>query len=419
MNEKLLQYLWNFKVFSRLDFEDTEGNPLEILEFGKWNHNSGADFLCGKIRHNGMTLAGNIEIHVKTSDWIFHGHTGNPDFDNIILHAVYEHDLDLAEMTDRNIPTLELKNYISGETLKKYQLLLNKIIFIPCEEIFQPDKIPFGFFEETLLNRLQEKSQEIENQLHHYKNDYEAVLFHHLAYAFGLKVNADIFRQIAESVDFKVIRKISQNELQLEALLFGLANWLHKPMDSTMKQWKTEFDFLSTKFGIAKTTLRPKFLRLRPPNFPTIRLSQFAYLYHKHQNVFSKIMAATNEKELYEIFEGVKASFYWDQRYTFAKEAGSEHKKRISKKFIELVIINAVLPLKYTYHKHHHEDIADEILNFYSKLPAEENSIISNWRSIGCKVQNALESQALLHHYQHYCRHKKCLDCAIGLKLLQ
>ncbi len=419
MNEKLLQYLWNYKVFNSLDFRDTAGNTIEILEFGKWNQDSGADFLFAKIRHNGLTLAGNIELHVKTSDWIFHRHSENPDFENVILHAVFEHDLDIEAISEKNIPTLELKSYISDETLKKYQLLLNEISFIPCEEIFTPDKIPFGFHDESLLNRLEQKSVEIEFQMRQQRNDYEAVLFHNIAYAFGLRVNAEIFRQIAETVNFQIVRKISQNNEQLEALFFGLSNWLQKPTDAQMKKWKTEFDFFTKKYGIPKSTLRPKFLRLRPPNFPTLRMSQLANLYHKHQNLFSKIMQAQTVEQLYQIFEGVKASGYWNKRFNFGNESELDYEKKVSEKFIELIIINAILPLKYTYHKHQNENIADEILGFYAKLPAEENTIIFNWKKLGCEIPSALESQALLYHYQHFCLKKNCLNCAIGLKLLQ
>lgn len=418
MNEKLLQYLWYYKIFSSLDFHDTEGNPIEIINFGKWNQDSGADFLFAKIRHNGVELAGNIELHIKSSDWIFHRHSENPDFSNVILHAVYEHDLDIEAISEKNIPTLELKKYISDETLQKYQLLLNETSFIPCEEIFSPDRIPFGFHDETLLNRLEEKSKEIEMRLKQQKNDYEAVLFHNIAYAFGLKVNAEIFRQIAESVNFQIVRKISQNNIQIEALLFGLSNWLDEPADAEMMKWKTEFDFLVRKFGIVQTTLRPKFLRLRPPNFPTLRMSQLAHLYHTHQNLFSKIMQSENLNGLFEIFDGVKASVYWNTRFNFGKESDQDYEKKISRKFIELVIINAVLPLKYTYHKHQNEYIADEIVGFYAQLPAEENTIVNNWKRLGCKIPSALESQALLHHYQNFCIKKNCLKCAIGFKLM-
>lgn len=419
MNEKLLQYLWNFKIFTNTDFRDTDGKQIEVLDFGTWNHNSGADFLYGKIKHHGLVLAGNIELHVKSSDWIFHRHSDNPDFENIILHAVYEHDLDIAAFAEKNIPTIELKNYISDETLLKYGLLLNEVSFIPCEEIFSPDKIPFYFNEQTLLSRLYEKSILIEKELKKYKNDFEAVLFHQIAYAFGLKVNAEIFKQLAESVDFSTIRKISRNQDQLEALFFGLANWLNKPQDSQMKKWKTEFDYLKKKHQIQNEGVRPKYLRLRPPNFPTIRLSQLAHLYHVRQNLFSQVLMAKTAAELFNIFEHISASAYWNNRFNFGKVSTIENEKILSQNFIEVIILNAILPMKYTCHKHFNENIPEEITNIYRSIKAEENSIVNNWKRLGCEVDSALESQALIHHYHHFCEVKNCLNCSIGLQLLK
>ena len=177
MTEKLLQYLWNFKIFKSFDFTDVEGNPLEVIDFGRWNFDSGPDFLYGKIRCNGLVIAGNIELHVKSSDWVFHHHSGNPEFDNVILHVVFLHDVDIAELTEKNIPTLELKAYIDENLLQKYESLLNESQFIPCEKIFDSQKIPFHFFENALLRKLDEKSLEIDEALKKETNDYEAVLF--------------------------------------------------------------------------------------------------------------------------------------------------------------------------------------------------------------------------------------------------
>ncbi|WP_369678655.1 DUF2851 family protein [Chryseobacterium sp. ERMR1:04] len=288
MTEKLLQYLWNFKIFQNFDFKDIEGNSVEIIDFGKWNTDSGPDFQMAKIKTNNLILAGNIELHVKSSDWIFHNHSKDPNYQNIILHVVFQNDIEIDELQNKNIPTLELKSFIDENILWKYEKLISENQFIPCENIFDPHKIPIHFHEENILKKLQEKSVEIENSLALYKNNFEAVLFHHLAYSFGLKVNAFIFKQIAESINFTVINKIKQNEAQLEALFFGVSGWLENPKDESMQIWKREFDFIKAKFNISDLQFRPKFLRLRPPNFPTIRLSQLANLYHQHHSLFFK-----------------------------------------------------------------------------------------------------------------------------------
>ncbi len=275
-----------------------------------------------------------------------------------------------------------------------------------------------NFHESNILKKLDEKSLELEKNLEQYKNNFEAVLFHSLAYSFGLKVNAHIFRQIAESVDFSIVNRIRQNPSQLEALLFGISGWLESPADAQMAIWKREFEFIRKKFAISDLKFRPKFLRLRPPNFPTLRLSQLADLYGRHQNLFSKIIKAENTDELYEVFAPVKASDYWDFHFNFAN-ISKYQPKTLSKDFIELVILNTVLPLKYTYHKYYQEGITDEILDLYKKSVAEKNTITSGWKKLGLQAKNALESQSLIYHYNNYCELKNCLACGIGLKLLK
>lgn len=419
MTEKLLQYLWNYKVFKHFDFKDLEGNPVEILDFGKWNTDSGSDFLAAKVKINEITFAGNIELHLKSSDWIFHNHSHDPNYQNIILHVVFQNDCEIEELKNKNIPTLELKDHIEENILWKYEKLICGTQFIPCENIFDPGKIPVQFHEENVLKKLADKSLEFEKNLAQFKNNFEAVLFHSLAYSFGLKVNAFIFRQIAESIDFTIINKIRQNETQLEALFFGVSGWLENPEDETMKIWKREFDFIKAKFNISDLKFHPKFLRLRPPNFPTLRLSQLANLYFIHQNLFSKIIHAKNTGELFEIFKNVKASEYWNNHYNFGKISSVNQTKVVSRDFIELIILNTILPLKYTYHQYHNEEIADEILFFYKNLPSEKNSVIADWKNLGMKCKTALESQSLIYHFKNSCEEKNCLNCGIGFKILK
>ncbi|MFP3599432.1 DUF2851 family protein [Chryseobacterium sp. SIMBA_029] len=419
MTEKLLQYLWNYKVFKHFDFKDIEGNSVEILEFGKWNSDAGPDFLTGKIKFNNVILAGNIELHVKASDWIFHNHSTDPNYKNIILHVVFHNDTSIDEFTINNIPTLELKDYIDENILWKYEKLSGENQFIPCERIFDSKKIPVNFHEGNILRKLEEKSMEFEQSLKQYKNNFEAVLFHSLAYSFGLKVNSHIFRQIAESVDFSVINKIRQNPYQLEALLFGISGWLETDEDEQIKIWKREFTFIKAKFNILDLHFHPKFLRLRPPNFPTIRLSQLANLYHQQQNIFSKVITAKNSEELFSIFKDSSASEYWDNHFNFGKISNSNYPKVVSKDFVDLIILNTILPLKYTYHKYHHEEISEEIISFYRTIAAEKNSVTKNWKNLGTSIPTALESQSLIYHYKSFCEEKNCLHCSIGFKILK
>ena len=355
---------------------------------------------------------------MKSSDWIFHKHSGNPEFENIIAHVVLIHDVEIEEFKNKNIPTLELKNYIDENLFSKYETLLQDTQFIPCEKIFDAQKIPFLFSEETLLKKLDEKSIEIEHLLAQSKNNYEAVLFQKLAYSFGLKVNAEIYQNIAENIDFKIIQKISQNQFQLESLLFGKGNLLEKETETNQK-WKREFDFLKNKFKISEQTFPVKFLRLMPPSFPTIRFSQLAMLYHLQPNLFSKILKAKNIQELKSLFENVKTSDFWENHYTFEKASEEKIEKKLSDDFIEILLINAVLPTIYTYFKNINPEKTDQVLDFYKNLNPEKNSIIYSWKKLNVKFSSALETQAFLYHHKHLCSYKNCLNCNIGLKILK
>ena len=355
---------------------------------------------------------------MKSSDWYFHNHDLQKDYQSVILHVVYFNDTDVSELKEAGIPTLELKDYINEKILAKYQTLENQYQFIPCESIFDASKVPFLFSEETLLKKLDEKSIEIEQLLAQSKNNYEAVLFQKLAYSFGLKVNAEIYQNIAENIDFKIIQKISQNQFQLESLLFGKGNLLEKETETNQK-WKREFDFLKNKFKISEQTFPVKFLRLMPPSFPTIRFSQLAMLYHLQPNLFSKILKAKNIQELKSLFENVKTSDFWENHYTFEKTSEEKIEKKLSDDFIEILLINAVLPIIYTYFKNINPEKTDQVLEFYKNLNPEKNSIISSWKKLNVKFSSALETQAFLYHHKHLCSYKNCLNCNIGLKILK
>lgn len=419
MNEKLLQYLWNFKIFKSFDFIDTDGNSLEILDFGKWNFDSGPDFLYGKIKTEDLVLAGNIELHVKSSDWIFHKHSGNPEFKNIIAHVVYINDVEIEEFRINNIPTLELKDYIDEKLLGKYELLLQETQFIPCENIFDPKYLPINFHEENVIKKLDEKSIEIEKDLIQYQNNYETVLFHQLAYSFGLKVNAQIFKQLAEALDYTVINKIRNNPSQLEALFFGICGWLEKPLDDQTSTWKREYNFLKNKYQLTEFSIHPKFSKLRPPNFPNIRLSQLASLYHENQHLFSKLISIQSFEQIEQLFSKISASAYWNNHFSFGKISAVNSEKTLTKDFITLVLINAVLPLRYHYFKSSEENAVEDILKLYQNIPVEKNTIIAQWKTLGLISKNALESQSLLYHYHNNCLKKNCLNCGIGLHVMK
>lgn len=243
-------------------------------------------------------------------------------------------------------------------------------------------------------------------------------MFQKLAYSFGLKVNAEIYQNIAENIDFKVIQKISQNQFQLESLLFGKGNLLEKETGNN-KKWITEFNFIKTKFKISDEVFPVKFSRLMPPSFPTIRLSQLANLYHLQPNLFSKILNAKNIQDLKSFFKDVKTSEFWENHYTFEKISEEKTEKFLSDNFVEILLINAVFPVVYTYFKHLNSEKTEHILDFYKNLKPEKNSIISQWKKLGLKLNSALETQAFLFQHKHFCSEKNCLNCSIGFQLLK
>ncbi len=419
MNEQLLQYLWNFKIFTKRDFKDIQGNSVEILDFGQWNKNAGPDFLFAKIKTKGLIFSGHIELHVHSSDWDLHQHSNDPSYQNVILHVVFKHDKNIIVLEQKNIPTLALEDYINPTLLQKYEAFQIQRTFIPCEDLVQPHHIPIQFHEENLIKKLDEKSIHIENLLEKTKNDYEAVLFQLLAYNFGLKINAPIFAAIAENIEFNIIRKISRNQIQLESLLLGKAGFLIEEFDETATIWKKEYHFLKTKFNLNDVEFKPQFSKLRPANFPTIRLSQLSNLYHQHTSLFSEIIEAKDYSTLISIFNNIKASPYWDHHYQIGKISEQNHPKILTKEFIHLLLINTILPIQYTYFKNTEPSVIEDILHIYQNIPVEKNRIVDEWKSLKIKIKNSVESQSLLYHYKNYCLEKKCLNCSIGLQILK
>ena len=417
MTETFLQYLWNYKLFTNLDFYDTEGNSVEVINFGKFNTNSGPDFSFGKVKTKGILLAGNIELHLKSSDWKQHGHQHQPEYRNVILHVVYEHDTEISDLKNAGIPTLELKNWISTSTVDKYADLLNTVAFIPCEEIFYPEAVVPLFSEQKVLEKLELKSFEIEQLLKSNKNDYEAVLFQKIAYAFGLKVNAEVFQLLATNIPYSVFRKVVRNPFQAKALLLGKAGLLNEENPENTK-WRAEFEFLIQKYQLDSTVFRAKMMRLRPASFPTLRLSQLASLYSQ-SGLFSKVINAESIDDLKEIFKDVQASEYWNTHYSFTAKTTDFVVKKLSDAFVELVLLNAVLPFIYTYNKNLDPENVDFILRFYREMRAEKNSVVKRWEQLGVKISSAVDSQAFLHHKKIYCDTKNCLNCSIGYQLLK
>lgn len=421
MQEDFLHYIWQHKKFDVNSIKTTNNEAVSILSVGQHNLNSGPDFFNGQLKIENQTWAGNVEIHIKSSDWYVHNHENDKAYDNVILHVVWEHDTDVFRKDNAVIPTLELKSFIDKKALTNYQALFSKSkTWINCENDFSSidDFTIQNWLERLYFERLERKSEDINGLLKRSKNDWEAVLFKVLAKSFGSKVNGDTFLSLANSIDFSIVRKLQSKQTQLEALLFGQANLLGNDVEEAyIIELIKEYKFLNQKFKLSNNGVSQiQFFRLRPSNFPTIRLSQLASLYHSQQNIFSKIIETNTLNDFYKLFS-VSTSTFWETHYTFNK-VSKQRKKGLTKSFIDLLLINTIIPLKFSYAKSQGKQIDDEIIKLISEIKSEKNSIIEKFNSLKKVSNSALQSQGLIQLKNEYCSKNKCLQCAIGSKLL-
>ncbi|GAA3729805.1 DUF2851 family protein [Flavobacterium ginsengisoli] len=421
MKEDFLHYLWKFKKFDNLNLKTVQGEVITILKSGDYLELAGPDFFNAYIEIGNQKWAGNVEIHLKSSDWYLHNHEKDPAYKNVILHVVWENDTAVFRENNTEIPVLVLKDYVSKEIIENYNTLVAPKTWISCErQLKDIDGFVFKNWQERLFfERLERKSKFIYQLLEETNQDWEAVLFCLLAKNFGLNTNGNSFLQISKAIPFAIIRKESFEVENLEALLFGTSNLLNaEKEDVYYKDLKFRYFYLLHKYQIEKTYTEPlQFFKLRPDNFPTIRLSQLAALYHRHQNLFSKIIDLKSVDTVHSLLT-VSASLYWQNHYKFDKESPKKS-KTLSKSFIDLLLLNTIVPLQFAYSNIMGESIAEDLIDFMNEVTSEKNAIIDKFNSFGIKSKTAFDSQALLELKNEYCERKACLKCAIGLELLK
>lgn len=421
MKEDFLHYLWKFKKFDSLNLKTFNGEEITIINVGQYLELAGPDFFNAQIVIGNQKWAGNVEIHLKSSDWYVHHHERDEAYENVILHVVWEHDTEIFRSNNTEIPVLELKKYVDSATIANYQCLMAPKSWIYCENQLKDVKefTLKNWQERLFFERLERKSKPIYDLLKLTNNDWEAVLFCLLAKNFGLNTNGEIFLKIAQSIPFSIIRKESFEVENLEALLFGNAGLLDaEKEDNYFKDLKFRYFYLLHKYQIEKKLVEPvQFFKHRPDNFPTIRLSQLANLYHSQQNLFSIISTSNSVKSIYETFE-VLTSDYWQNHYQFDKESPKK-KKKLSKSFVDLIIINTIIPLQFAYAKSQGKEISEDLIQLLNEVSPEKNAILDKFSSFGIKSKNAFESQSLLQLKNEYCNKSRCLDCAIGMELLK
>ncbi|MDP2541206.1 hypothetical protein CSC81_01645 [Tenacibaculum discolor] len=422
MKEEFLHFLWQYKLFNSTNLISVKREVVEVIDSGSYNTNSGPDFLNAKLKIDEQLWVGNVEIHIKSSDWYAHHHEKDVNYDAVILHVVWEHDSDVFMKNNHPIPTVELQSSVQKEVLANYKKLsLKEQRWIPCEKQIAETSsfILNNWLERLYFERLENKSVVIKELLQKSNNNFEAVLFQLLAKNFGLKVNGEAFLQLAQSFDFSVLRKVRFNEEQLSALLFGQAGFLEQELEGTYYlQLQKEYAYIRHKYRLEPIAKhRFQFFRMRPNNFPTVRIAQLIALYNKYQNLFSRLIDINKVENFYDLFTG-EVNDFWKTHYTF-ETASKKTDKRLSKSFIDLLIINTIIPLKFVYEQSRGEVDQEGLLQLIKQLKPENNSIISKFLELKIKANNAFESQALLELKNNYCAKKCCLQCAIGNSLLR
>lgn len=419
MKESVLHYIWQYKLFPQHQLTTTDGDCVEIIHTGSYNSDAGPDFFNAKIKIGDTLWAGNVEFHQRSSDWKRHNHINNKAYDNVILHIAEVVDADIFSTKGEKIPQMELK--IPGEIQNKYNELLANKTWIPCEnKIHNVDAFKINAWKSTLLSeRLQQKTEAVYALLRQTENHWEEAFYVSLARSFGFGVNSQPFELTAKSLPQNILAKHKDNLMQLEALLLGQAGFLEdEPVDEYQGSLRNEYRFLKAKYGLKNIDASQwKLLRLRPENFPHVRLAQFATLAQNSSKLFSKILETDNLEELRTFFQcGV--SEYWQRHFLFGKESNYSN-KRMGKNSIDILLINTVIPFIFAYaNKHNAEDPAEKTFHLLEKIQAENNSIIKKWKELGIPAQNAFDSQALLQLKKHYCDEKKCLRCVIGHQVL-
>jgi len=419
MQEDFLHYIWQYQKLTTTSLKTVQGNRLQVISAGEHNTNSGPDFYNSRILIGSQEWAGTVEIHLKASDWYVHKHQNDVAYENVILHVVWENDVEVFDSNQNTLETLVLKNVVKKTLLQNYTQLLQRKNWINCEtQINSIDEFTMSFWKQKLLvQRLHRKAVKFQLVLDDLQNNWEALLFHQLARNFGLKINASAFSQLTRSISFNVFKKEMSSILRLEALLFGQSNLLNElEMDEYYDILQKEYQYLQQKHQLQDSLVKLQFFRLRPISFPIIRLSQFAALYYSQKNLFSKIIAIKTIDDIYELFE-LSASEYWDTHYTFGKEAAKRTKK-VSKSFVDLVVLNTIIPIKFMYTKSLGKDNFEELLGLYRAIKSEKNSVISKFKELKVATVSSADTQSLIELKTQYCNQHKCLYCEIGNKLL-
>lgn len=421
-SEDFLHYLWKHRLFKANNLRTNCGQALQILSTGIHNHHAGPDFENSKVKIGQTVWAGNVEIHINASDWEKHNHQNDQSYENVILHVVYDHDKNLLRKDGSTIPVLEMRDLIPEDVLTKYRSLTENLDWIPCQtHLSRVESFHIhSCLSRVLVERLEEKSEAVNKVLTEYKQSWDDAFYVLLARNFGFKVNALPFEMLARSLPQQILARHKNNALQIEALIFGQAGFLSQEVtDEYPKRLQKEYIFLKKKYSLQPVDrFLWKFLRMRPQNFPTLRLAQFCGLVLKSSHLFSRILEIRSVSDVKKFFDDLPVNQYWETHYRFdvtSRVSGSQ----TGDESIHNILINTVTLFLFAYGKNMNNPlIVNRALELLELIPAEGNNITRGFKETGMKIQDAFMSQAVLQLKKSYCDKKKCLHCGIGTRLL-
>ncbi|WP_455607542.1 DUF2851 family protein [Bacteroides sp.] len=421
--ELLLHYVWKHKIFPLKMLRTTTGKPVEVIDAGLPNTNAGPDFFNAKLKIDGTLWVGNVEVHTVASDWMRHGHDKDVAYDNVILHVAETVDCEVFRANGASVPQLQLS---CPESIRRhYTELSHAEIYPPCYSILSslPKLTVHSWLSALQVERFEQKARAIAARLEHCNNHWEDVFFITLSRNFGFGLNGDAFEAWANHLPFRAIDKHRDNLFQVEAFFFGQAGLLDEELpdeDEYYRKLQKEFRYLQHKFELSAPmpATQWRFLRLRPGNFPHVRLAQLANLYYRERSLFSRIMEAETLEAVRKLLT-VSTSPYWEEHFNF-KKTSPRQEKQVGKNAQNLIVINTVIPFLYAYGLHKADEaLCERATRFLESLKAEDNHIIRHWSGAGLPVSTAADSQALLQLQKEYCDKKDCLRCRFGFEYLR
>ncbi|MGB5988438.1 MAG: DUF2851 family protein [Marinifilaceae bacterium] len=419
MKEAFLQYVWKNGLFDHMNMRTETGEKIEILRLGVYNTDSGPDFLNSQIKIGNTIWAGNVEVHVRASDWFRHKHQFDKSYNNVILHVVDRFDKIACDFNGREILTYKL--VYSQALYKEYEYLFKDRRLDSCFATIDKNnifKINF-WLQRLLVERLLRKSQDVLRLFKQNQNSWEETIYQLVARYFGLNVNAEPFEQLARSLPLKVIARQKESPLQIEALLFGQSGLLQSDNpDAYQCTLIKEYDYLRKKHTLEPINVDMwKFMRTRPYNFPTVRIAQFSSFIYNSNSLFASIMESDNIEQIKKLFK-FSTSIYWDTHFCF-NDKTKRKSSSMGKSTLDIVIINAVIPTIFAYGRYvNNEIIMDRAIDLLEKIPLEKNYITNMWKQEGLPAKSAADSQALVQLKKEYCDKKRCLHCELGNKLM-